>query len=254
MCRVTDYITRDRGTKQSEKQLMVKCTCMGKQGVSWLQVWVQSAPVLKAAVLGLWGVCTMSWSIHWPHSTSRWDRVESREMLSLWVNSTSWDTSRTWTTNKQVLTAADRPEDEWALLLDSYWRQSGVMVGALWVPASGRPPRILILRRQPAGIRDVCSPPSGMLSKQDKNTTDTQLSKNNKNLIEIEHVATCVLALTCCCTLLWWICNAQTDSRSHSWVSAAQRSSPSPAADSLCRLHSAALWEQTVNITPKSYK
>lgn len=159
--------------------------------------------------------------------------------------------------NKQTsvgATAADRPEDEWALLLDSYWRQSGVMVGALWVPASGRPPRILILRRQPAGIRDVCSPPSGMLSKQDKNTTDTQLSKNNKNLIEIEHVATCVLALTCCCTLLWWICNAQTDSRSHSWVSAAQRSSPSPAADSPCRLHSAALWEQTVNITPKSYK
>lgn len=68
---------------------------MEKQGVSRLQVRVQSAPVLKAAVLGLWGVSTTSWSIHWPHSTSRWDRVESREMLSLWVNSTSWDTSRT---------------------------------------------------------------------------------------------------------------------------------------------------------------
>lgn len=39
-------------------------TWMGKHGASWLQVWVQSAPDLKAAVLGLCGVCAMSWSIH----------------------------------------------------------------------------------------------------------------------------------------------------------------------------------------------
>lgn len=68
---------------------------MGKQGVSRLQVRVQSTPVLKAAVLELCGVRVRSWSIHWPHSTSRWDRVESREMLSLCVYSTSWDTNRT---------------------------------------------------------------------------------------------------------------------------------------------------------------
>ena len=41
------------GQKNPEKQLTVRCTCMGKQGVSRLQVRVQSAPVLKAAVLGL---------------------------------------------------------------------------------------------------------------------------------------------------------------------------------------------------------
>ena len=64
--------------------------------------------------------------------------------------------------------AADRTKDEWALLLDSYRRQSGIMVGVLRVPASGRPPRVLVLRRQPAGIRDVCSSPSGMFSRQDK--------------------------------------------------------------------------------------
>lgn len=52
------------------------------------------------------------------------------------------------------------------------------MVGVLWVPASGRPPCILILRRQPAGIRDVCSPPFGMLSKQDTATAETQLSES----------------------------------------------------------------------------
>lgn len=46
------------------RPLLPLLTCMGKQGASWLQVCVQSAPDLKAAVLGLWGVCTMSWSIH----------------------------------------------------------------------------------------------------------------------------------------------------------------------------------------------
>ncbi len=72
-------------------------TCIGKHGVSLLQVRVQSAPVLKAAVLELWGVKVRSWSIHWPHSTSRWDRDMSREMFSLWVYKTSCDTLRTCT-------------------------------------------------------------------------------------------------------------------------------------------------------------
>ncbi len=72
-------------------------TCIGKHGVSLLQVRVQSAPLLKAAVLELWGVKVRSWSIHWPHSTSRWDRDMSREMFSLWVYKTSCDTRRTCT-------------------------------------------------------------------------------------------------------------------------------------------------------------
>lgn len=67
------------------------------------------------------------------------------------------------------------------------------MVGVLRVPASGRPPYILILRRQPAGIRDVCSPPFGMLSKQDKTTAETQLSES---LTEVQHDATCVCVTT----------------------------------------------------------
>lgn len=51
-------------TADTKKLLTAKYTCMGKQGVSRLQVCVQSAPVLKAAVLGLCGVSTTSWSIH----------------------------------------------------------------------------------------------------------------------------------------------------------------------------------------------
>lgn len=42
------------------------------------------------------------------------------------------------------------------------------MVGVPWVPPPGGPPGILILRRQPAGIRCVCSAPSGMLSEEDE--------------------------------------------------------------------------------------
>lgn len=75
--------------------------------------------------------------------------------------------------------AAGRTEDDWVLLQGSYWRQADVVVRVLWVPASGCPPRVLILWRQPAGIRDICSPPSGVLSGRD-NTTDTQLPKNNE--------------------------------------------------------------------------
>lgn len=42
------------------------------------------------------------------------------------------------------------------------------MVGVPWVPAPGGPPGILILRRQPAGIRRVRSAPSGMLPEEDE--------------------------------------------------------------------------------------
>lgn len=159
------FICIYREKNKAPPEVADECTCMGKHGVSRLQVCVQSAPVLKAAVLGLWGVCTRSWSIHWPHSTSRWDREESREMLSLWVNSTSWETSRTWKTSEA--TAADGREVEQSRCEGSYRRKSGVMVSALWVPTPGCPPGVLILRRQPAGVRDVCSAPSGMLSKHD---------------------------------------------------------------------------------------
>lgn len=99
---------RRGGSEREEKEIDVQSvynpasvfrvylhTSIGKHGVSLLQVRVQSAPVLKAAVLGLWGVKVRSWSIHWPHSTSRWDRDVSREMFSLWVYKTSWDTLRT---------------------------------------------------------------------------------------------------------------------------------------------------------------
>lgn len=73
------------------------CTCMGKHGVSLLQVRVQSAPVLNEAVLGLWGVSDRSWSIHCPHSTSKWDRDKSKEIFSFWVYNTSCDTTRAYT-------------------------------------------------------------------------------------------------------------------------------------------------------------
>lgn len=134
------------------------------------QVWEQSAPVLKAAVLGLWGVSTRSWSIHWPQSTSMWDRVESTEMLSLWVNSTSCDTSRTWKTNKdkecqwyqQPTVGCLRAE--WS----SYWRQADVVVGVVGFPASRYPPHVFILWMQPTRICDVCRSPSRMLSEQNK--------------------------------------------------------------------------------------
>lgn len=73
------------------------CTWIGKHGVSLLQVRMQSAPLLKEAVLGLWGVRAKSWSIHCPHSTNKWERDTSREMFSFWVYKTSWDTVRTYT-------------------------------------------------------------------------------------------------------------------------------------------------------------
>ena len=64
------------------------------------------------------------------------------------------------------------------LLPDSYWRQADVMVGVLWVPASGRPPNVLILWRQPTGIGDVCSTPSRVLSEHD--TTDIFIKKQQQ--------------------------------------------------------------------------
>lgn len=42
------------------------------------------------------------------------------------------------------------------------------MVAVPRVPPPGGPPGILVLRRQPAGIRCVCSAPSGMLSEEDE--------------------------------------------------------------------------------------
>ena len=95
------------------------------------------------------------------------------------------------------------------MLQDSYWWQRGVVVGVLWVPASGRPPRVLIFWRQPAGIRDVCCPPSGMLSEQDESMTDTPLSQEQNNMklylrqhsLLLLHVLLCghwlVVALSC---------------------------------------------------------
>lgn len=61
------------------------------------------------------------------------------------------------------------------------------MVGVLWVPPPGGPPGILVLRRQPAGIRRVCSAPSGMLSEQGKSGQE-----NTKCL----HVCVCVCVST----------------------------------------------------------
>lgn len=43
------------------------------------------------------------------------------------------------------------------------WRQSGVVVGVVRVPASRGPPRVLVLRRQPAGIWDVSGSPPWIL-------------------------------------------------------------------------------------------
>lgn len=66
------------------------------------------------------------------------------------------------------------------------------MVGVLWVPPPGGPPGILILRRQPAGIRCVRGASSGLLSEQDKS--------REGGGGRTTHV--CVGALTGCCTLL----------------------------------------------------
>lgn len=138
------------------------------------------------------------------------------------------------------LTAAGRTEDDRELLQDSYWRQAGIVIGVFWFPPSGHPPHILILWSQPTGIRDISSPPSRMLSVQQQNT-ERWLPENND--LCCASLSNFIHALTCCCTRLWRICNAQRDSLSDSWASAAQRSSPSHAADSPYLLHSAFLRE-----------
>ncbi len=69
-------VTREQAWYRTCKQIVQRLLCfsftsMGKHGCSFSHVIKQSTPVQKAALPVLWGVKLMSWSIYWPHSTSR---------------------------------------------------------------------------------------------------------------------------------------------------------------------------------------
>lgn len=57
--------------------LCAHVTWIGKQGLEFPHMCRQLSPSKKAALLVLWGVKEMSWSIYWPQSTSIWEYASS---------------------------------------------------------------------------------------------------------------------------------------------------------------------------------
>lgn len=75
--------------------LCVDVTWIGKQGLEFPHMCRQLIPSKKAALLVLWGVKEMSWSIYWPQSTSIWEYTSSSKRHSLEICIMLLLTSRT---------------------------------------------------------------------------------------------------------------------------------------------------------------
>lgn len=75
--------------------LCVAVTWIGKQGLEFPHMCRQLTPSKNAALLVLWGVKEMSWSIYWPQSTSIWEYASSSKRHSLEICIILLLTSRT---------------------------------------------------------------------------------------------------------------------------------------------------------------